>query len=111
MDNHPKAFKILLTWRYLIYPGVSRGMRKNIVVVDPPRLVLKAPWQAAAVSLRQPTLRLSPVSDLPQQQLCAVSLVSVPPAEVQNAHLCCRDLPCGVDQLLQVVFKAFGSVA
>lgn len=24
---------ILRTWRYLIYPGVSRGMRKNIVVV------------------------------------------------------------------------------
>lgn len=24
--------KVLRTWRYLIYPGVSRGMRKNIVV-------------------------------------------------------------------------------
>lgn len=97
-------------------------MRKNIVVVlssvsqlrpsvDPPQLVLKASCQAAAVSLRQPNLRLTPVSDLPQQQLSAVSLVYAPRVEMQNAHLCCRDLPRGVDPLPQVVFKAFGSVA
>lgn len=97
----PKS--ISLTWRYLIYPGVSRGMRKNIVVlssvsqlrlsVDPPQLALRASCQAAAVPLRQPRrLCLSPGSDLPQQkqqQLSAVSVLSAPPcwnAELISSH-------------------------
>lgn len=106
------AKSISLTWRYLIYPGVSRGMRKNIVVlsgvsqlrlaVDPPQLALLVSCQAAAVPLRQPCLCLSPGSDLPrqkQQQLSAVSLPSAPPL-----------LKCRVDQLPQVVFKPLAAL-
>lgn len=88
----PKS--ISLTWRYLIYPGVSRGMRKNIVVlsgvsqlrlsVDPPQLALGASCQAAAVPLRQPRLCLSPGSAEAAAAFRCVSPLCPPPAEMQS---------------------------
>lgn len=111
-----------------MYPGVRRGMRKNIVAVvvsstsqlrpasvDPPQLGPTS-CQAAAESLRQSPACLSPRLGSPPQQPPHSSFLpspsSLPPCCCNTEHtpvLQRSALP--LDQLPQVVFKAFGSVA
>lgn len=103
MGNHPKASKVVLTWRYLIYPGVSRGMRKNIVAVlsnvsqlrpsvDPPQLALRgvlpgsSAFSLSAYSASLTRLRSPPSSSF---LLCRSPL---PPLLKCRTHTCAAEI-------------------